>query len=156
MFCRKSKGDLDHLAGFNLLNAESLRLQALLKKKKILVVDDMPFNIHIIRQYLKFVEDIEIKEAFNGKEAIDVILAEQKKFDLVFMDINMPIMDGIEACIEVNRLVKEKTISNLPVIFVSAISADETTLLQAGAVAYIMKPISVNALAAAVYSAFNQ
>jgi len=62
---------------------------------KILIVDDNPFNILCLRALLKNFNFLIISEAHNGKEAVNSAVKEN--YDLILMDVNMPIMDGFEA-----------------------------------------------------------
>jgi len=63
--------------------------------KNVLVVDDEKFNLALLEQILVDVAQLTVTTASNGKQAI--ALAQEQSFDMVFMDIQMPIMDGIEA-----------------------------------------------------------
>ncbi|QED37013.1 response regulator [Antarcticibacterium arcticum] len=68
---------------------------------KILIVDDNKINVMIVRRYLeKWGYNFQI--AGNGKEALEMIQAE--KFDIILMDLNMPVMDGLEATYEIRKL----------------------------------------------------
>jgi CheY-like chemotaxis protein len=81
----------------------------------------------------------QVTQAANGAEALE--LAPQVKPDLIMMDVRMPKMTGYEACRQM-KLIPE--IQNVPVIFLSAKGQDEEvqTGLEAGAVAYILKPFA--------------
>jgi len=67
---------------------------------KALVVDDIEVNRRLLSDILKSA-GIEIEEAENGREAVDQ--TEKFKPDIIFMDIRMPVMDGKEAAIEINK-----------------------------------------------------
>lgn len=81
----------------------------------------------------------QVTQAANGAEAVE--LAPKVKPDLIMMDVRMPKMTGYEACRQI-KLIDE--VKNIPVIFLSAKGQDEEvqTGLEAGAVAYILKPFS--------------
>lgn len=81
----------------------------------------------------------QVTQAANGAEAVE--LAPKVKPDLIMMDVRMPKMTGYEACRQI-KLMDE--VKNTPVIFLSAKGQDEEvqTGLEAGAVAYILKPFS--------------
>jgi CheY-like chemotaxis protein/HPt (histidine-containing phosphotransfer) domain-containing protein len=81
---------------------------------KILLTDDNELNRFVILEMLK---DLDIKPdiAVNGKEAVD--LCESKKFDLILMDIQMPVMDGIEAT---NLIHKQQGNNEIPIIGITA------------------------------------
>lgn len=80
-----------------------------------------------------------VTQAANGAEALE--LAPQVKPDLIMMDVRMPKMTGYEACRQM-KLIPE--IKDVPVIFLSAKGQDEEvqTGIEAGAVAYILKPFA--------------
>jgi len=80
-----------------------------------------------------------ITAAANGAEALE--LAPKVKPDLIMMDVRMPKMTGYEACREMKKI---DDIKDVPVIFLSAKGQDEEkqTGLEAGAVAYILKPFA--------------
>jgi len=74
-------------------------------RRRILIVDDEPFNIMCLKTFLcNFdIQNIEliIDEAYNGKIAVDMVRHSQEQglfsYGLIFMDLSMPIMDGFEA-----------------------------------------------------------
>lgn len=80
-----------------------------------------------------------ITAAANGAEALE--LAPKVKPDLIMMDVRMPKMTGYEACREIKKI---EELKHVPVIFLSAKGQDEEkqTGIEAGAVAYILKPFS--------------
>jgi len=87
--------------------------------------------------------------AANGAEAVEVAakaLEDAKKPDLIMMDVRMPKMTGYEACRQIKLI---DGLKETPVIFLSAKGQDEEiqTGLDAGAVAYILKPFSPDDLA---------
>ena len=108
------------------------------QKQCILIVDDMPDNVHVLGGVLK--SDYEIKVALNGENALKIAMSDAKP-DMILLDIMMPEMDGYEVC---RRLKSDPITSNIPVIFVTAKNeeADEQKGLELGAVDYITKPIS--------------
>ena len=81
----------------------------------------------------------QVTQAANGAEAVE--LAPKVKPDLIMMDVRMPKMTGYEACRQIKQMDEVK---NTPVIFLSAKGQDEEvqTGIEAGAVAYILKPFS--------------
>jgi CheY-like chemotaxis protein len=108
----------------------------------VLVVDDHPVNRRVIRLFLAPFE-CELFEAENGKEALDALEAEP--VDIVLMDVNMPVMDGLEAT---RRLRADPRFAQLPVIALTAdvMSAQIKTCLAAGADAHVAKPIDLRNL----------
>ncbi len=106
-------------------------------RPKILVVDDIPSNVHVLSRILK--DDYDIYFATDGMKALDLVQARLP--DLVLLDIMMPGMDGYEVC---RRIKTDPTTRDIPVIFISAKSEveDETYGLEVGAIDFITKPIS--------------
>lgn len=105
--------------------------------KKILLVDDEPNNLQVLRQILK--NHYQLIFAPNGEKALEA--ATMHLPDLVLLDIMMPGMNGYEVCA---NLKASPTTKNIPVIFVTAMSDmdDEIKGFDAGAVDYIQKPVS--------------
>jgi PAS domain S-box-containing protein len=105
---------------------------------KVLIVEDNEINQLLTVNMLES-EGIASKVAANGKEALKILAAES--FDLVLMDIQMPVMDGFEATREVRKL--PSPISDIPIIALTAnaISGDRERCLEGGMNDYIAKPI---------------
>jgi putative two-component system response regulator len=106
-------------------------------KKKILIVDDEPNNLQLLRQILK--KEYALFFAKNGQDALE--MADKHSPDLILLDIMMPVMDGYEAC----RYLKKNTkTSGIPVIFITAMGEvdDESRGFEVGGVDYIIKPVS--------------
>ncbi|WP_066683699.1 ATP-binding protein [Caulobacter sp. CCH9-E1] len=115
---------------------------AALHGRRILVVDDHPVNRRVIRLFLEPF-DCELVEAENGQVALDVLV--QRPIDLVLMDVNMPVLDGLEAT---RRLRLDPRFHRLPVIALTAdvMSAQIKTCLDAGCDAHVAKPIDLRNL----------
>lgn len=116
---------------------------ALLTPIRALIVDDEPVARKILREELEFIGSIEVMgEAENGEQAL-LQLASMKP-DLVFLDIQMPAMDGFE-------LLDHLAGGHLPaVIMVTAYDQHAIRAFEAGAVDYLLKPISHQRLLQAV------
>ena len=106
-------------------------------RPKILVVDDIPSNVHVLSRILK--DDYDIYFATDGDKALELV--QTRLPDLVLLDIMMPGMDGYEVCA---RIKGDPATRDIPVIFISAKSEveDETHGLEVGAIDFITKPIS--------------
>jgi putative two-component system response regulator len=104
---------------------------------RLLVVDDEPNNLRVMRQILQ--DKYELAFAKDGVRAI--ALALEQKPHLILMDVMMPEMDGFEAC---RRIKQIDELAHIPLIFVTAMTdiEDETQGFRLGAVDYIAKPIS--------------
>lgn len=103
----------------------------------ILIVDDEPANLALLRQILG--PQYPLVFARNGPEALAA--AQKHQPALVLLDIEMPGMDGYEVC---RSLKNEESTAGIPVIFVTSLSevGNETAGFDAGAVDYIVKPVS--------------
>ena len=114
--------------------------------KAVLVVDDTPANIHVIKGILQ--GDYKIKAATSGEKALQ-IAAKSPPPDLILLDVMMPGMDGYEVC---QRLKAEPATANIPVVFVTGHADDEERAkgLALGAAAYVTKPVEPEELLANV------
>lgn len=106
-------------------------------RKKILVVDDEPLNLQVLRQILQ--QDYQLIFARDGEKAIALAMSEAPH--LLLLDIMMPGLTGLEVCKILKSNAKTK---NIPIIFVTALADvnDESEGFQAGCVDYVTKPIS--------------
>jgi two-component system, sensor histidine kinase len=124
--------------------AAVLELDALasLGGRRVLVVDDHPINRRVIRLFLEPF-GCELVEVENGQEALAAVEAEA--FDIVLMDVNMPVMDGLEAT---RRLRADPRWRNLPIVALTAdvMSTQIRTCLEAGMDAHVAKPIDMRNL----------
>src|SRR6202158_1502761 len=114
-----------------------------MKSATILVVDDDPQIRRVMRATLT-AQGYTIVEARDGQEALEKLRSERP--DLVLLDMNMPVMDGLEACREIRRD------SEVPVIMLTVRSAekDKVRALDAGADDYVVKPFGIQELLARV------
>jgi putative two-component system response regulator len=105
--------------------------------KTILIVDDEPNNLQLLRMVLK--GHYSLMFANNGAKCLEI--AEQRQPDLILLDVMMPGLTGYEVC---QKLMKMPSTKNIPVIFVTAMgeAKSEAKGFDAGAVDYISKPIS--------------
>ena len=103
--------------------------------KRILIAEDNDSNFilmtYILKKYYQF------ERAINGQQAVDMV--EKGNYDMILMDIKMPIMDGMEA----TRLIKEKH-PDLPIIALTAnaFDSDRQLAYEAGCDEFLPKPIS--------------
>ena len=112
----------------------------------ILAVDDSP-SMRAMISYTLNEAGYQCDSAENGQDALDK--AEQKKFDLIIMDINMPVMNGIDA---ITSLRKTERYKSAPILVLSTESRDEIKQKgrQAGATGWIVKPFDPDKLIGAL------
>ena len=112
-------------------------------KLRVAIVDDNSFLIHAIKEKLSFFEDVIVKAtALNGSEILTV-LEENHNLDIILMDIEMPVLNGIDA----TQLVKQKY-PQIKIIMLTAFDNDENIFnaIKAGADGYLLKEINPNEL----------
>jgi PleD family two-component response regulator len=110
-----------------------------MERPRILIVDDVPANIKMLREVLKSKYDISF--ATNGPEAIELMKSGELP-DLILLDIMMPEMDGYEVC----RILKSENLTaKIPVIFITSKDDEEDEIkgFEVGAVDYVTKPFSI-------------
>lgn len=105
------------------------------KRYRIMVVDDMKTNLHMLREILEPIYDVALLK--SGAQAL-LYLEKNENPDLVLMDIDMPEMDGIETA----RRIQEMTDCSIPILFVTALCDKETVLTcrSMNAAGYIVRP----------------
>ena len=110
---------------------------------RILVVDDEKTLVKGMKFNLEN-EGYEVECAYDGAAALD--LAREGRFDLIILDVMMPEMDGIEACMKIREF------SNVPIIMLTAKSEDADKLVgfESGADDYLTKPFNILELKARV------
>jgi two-component system sensor histidine kinase/response regulator len=117
---------------------------------RVLLVEDNRVNQMVTKEMLKR-RGFQISVAENGRHALDQL--ENEAFDLILMDVQMPVMDGLEATRNI-RLIEENArheganYKHIPIIAMTAnaMQGDERTCLDAGMDAYVAKPLDINLL----------
>ena len=114
-------------------------------KLKILIVDDDPTNIIVAKRCLSDVCDV-IDEAVDGKVGLSMF--QGNHYDAILMDIQMPVMDGFEACRQIRNYETEYNLEETPIIAVSAsVIGDVVDECEAaGMNGYISKPFKKGTL----------
>ena len=119
--------------------------------KKVMIVDDSAFMRKVVTDLLNQLPDIEVTVAArNGKQALDYLTKEA--IDLVVMDVEMPVMNGLETL----RRMKQQ--SAIPVIMLSSLTNQETTIeaLALGARDFVEKPVSLSMIEKEWIAEFHQ
>jgi CheY-like chemotaxis protein len=119
------------------------KLTNLKNQVKLLIVDDNVFNQKILYYALK--NYFEIESVNNGLEAIDLL--EKQEFDVVIMDLSMPVMDGADATWQIRESDKFRN-KFIPIIFVTTNDDDyeQTRCLDNGADDFLIKPVDTEQL----------
>lgn len=124
------------------------------KGSRVLIVEDNMINQKIIVSVLKQ-SGMEMEIANNGQEALDLLFHDKKQFDIVLMDISMPVMDGLMAT---QRIREKNKYDTIPIItftaFAMGVEIDE--MFNAGANAYITKPLNIKKLYNVFYMFLSQ
>ena len=124
--------------------------------KKLLIAEDVEVNREII---LALLEDtgLEIDCAENGREAFDMVAAAPDKYDLVFMDMQMPEMDGLEATRRIRAQIRHRD-RGLPIIAMTAnvFKSDVEECFSAGMNGHIGKPLNLNEVLACLRKYLNR
>ena len=109
--------------------------------KTILIVEDNPINLKLLRDILNF-QKIEVLEAINGKSALESVKENYNKIDLILMDLQLPDINGLEVIQKIKAIPESQ---NIPIIVVSAhaMESDIKKCKEAGCIDYITKPINV-------------
>lgn len=113
-----------------------------IKGAKVLLAEDNEINQQVAKELLEMI-GLNVIVANNGKEAVDKV--ENERFDLVFMDVQMPELDGLEATAEIR---KNHQLKDLPIIAMTAqaLVGDRDKCILAGMNDYLTKPIDNNKL----------
>jgi two-component system, cell cycle response regulator DivK len=115
-----------------------------MSQSRILVVEDNPKNLKLVRDVLTH-SGFEVIEATSGEDGVR--LAHEESPDLILMDLQLPGIDGSEALRQI-RQIREADESQVPVVAVTAfaMNEDRRRALESGFDGYVEKPISVRAL----------
>jgi PAS domain S-box-containing protein len=133
-----------------LINTRQPATHAVTKSEPlILLVEDNPVNQAIMKKLLAN-QGMQVVLAENGAEALEKIQAQ--KFSLIFMDCQMPVMDGYEATQKFRAMVAEGKVAQCPVIALTAnaMAGDKEKCLAAGMNDYLSKPVRKEHIAAAL------
>lgn len=118
---------------------------------KILLVDDNKINLLVLEKQLKNkLKNSQLTSAYDGLEALNLI--KDNQYDIVLMDVIMPVMDGITATTHVRNLTDESK-KNIPIIALTANVGEKelSECLNAGMTDFVTKPFEINALLTIIF-----
>jgi signal transduction histidine kinase/CheY-like chemotaxis protein/HPt (histidine-containing phosphotransfer) domain-containing protein len=127
------KGNPDNLQK---VKTEQLAIPIWFRKLHFLIVDDEEFNLYLIKNILN-TWGVSFTEAYYGQEAVDLVL--KNSFDLILMDIRMPIMDGYEAT---KLILQHRPSSKIIALTATTKSADVQNMELAGMNTFLQKPFA--------------
>ena len=137
---------------FNNFNKMTI-LKSIFKKSnyQILIVDDNMFNIMALISLFNQLPNIQIFEAYNGEEAVNIVKSKglQDNFNIILMDVNMPVMDGIEAIKIIRKLQNNNIIAaNIKIVSVTAFTDknEKDKCFKAGADGFLAKPVTMDSM----------
>ncbi len=120
-----------------------------------LIAEDNELNLEILLEFLSML-DVTCDSAKNGQEAYELYLENNSKYDLILLDVEMPILNGIETA----KLIRNSDISNsndIPIfaITANAYSSDVEKIINCGMNEHLAKPISLESLTNILLKWFN-
>jgi CheY-like chemotaxis protein len=120
---------------------------------KLLIVDDNLINQKILYYSLK--KYYEIETANNGLEAVEML--EKENFDVVLMDLTMPVMDGAEATLRIRKSINAMN-KHIPIIFVTTNDFEHERIrcMKNGGSDYLIKPVDIDELLNSIDIQLNQ
>lgn len=141
------------LQEISMINEETSQQDELLRHLRVLVAEDNLVNQQVVRGVLKK-KSMQVMVVNNGAEAVKAIVEASEPFDLVLMDLEMPVMDGITATERIRELDRMR---NLPIIALTAqaMRGDRERCLAAGMNAYLSKPINPELLYCTIAEQIN-
>jgi CheY-like chemotaxis protein len=113
-------------------------------KKRVLLVEDNELNVEVAQEIIEML-GIKVEVAYDGKQAVDCVMEHEAGFyDLIFMDIRMPVMDGYEAA-AVIRSAQRQDLKEIPIVAMTAeaFTDDVRKAREAGMDGHIAKPIDI-------------
>ena len=141
------------LSNKNVTKVKSINSNKVFNGLNVLVAEDNIINQKLIKNILNGF-DMVVTIANNGQEAVD--LYSKQRYDMIFMDIQMPIMSGVEATKKIIEYEKEKSIDHVPIVALTAnvIESDKKKYLSSGMDRYLKKPIDIKELVAVIEEYF--
>ncbi len=116
----------------------------MVENKKVLIAEDSSVIQNLTKKIL-MMQKYSIHSAKNGKQVLDIL--EKENFDIILMDINMPVMDGME-CTKAIRNMKDERKANTPIVAITgnAKNYSKEEFEEAGITEYLPKPLNFDQL----------
>jgi len=116
-----------------------------LRASRVLVVDDNRINLNLMITFMKKRKLTDLMAAENGKLAVEAVEQAQHGFDIIFMDMSMPVMNGFEATRAIRAMEREDD-GRGPAVIIAltglSSSRDESEALASGVDMFLTKPVS--------------
>jgi signal transduction histidine kinase/CheY-like chemotaxis protein len=137
----------------NVTRVKSITSNKIFKGLNVLVAEDNIINQKLIKNILNGF-DIVVTIASNGEEVVERY--KEQHYDMIFMDIQMPIMSGLEATKKIIEYEEENSLEHIPIVALTAnvIESDKKKYLDSGMDRYLKKPINVEELVAVIEEYF--
>ena len=117
--------------------------EAAVRERCVLVVDDNVLNRNLLEAQLAQMGFVQIKLAAGGKQALEAVQRDPQRYQLIFMDCDMPGMDGYEATRQI-RVFEASSAAHVPIIALTAggLGHERERCIEAGMDDYLSKPVS--------------
>ncbi len=133
--------DINYEIGEEIIQEEPIEFDFKLKNTRLLYVEDNKMNQMVIKMIVKKWKNTILEIVENGQECLSIL--EQSTYDLILMDLQMPIMDGYEATIEIRKGNSGINNKDIPIIALTAdvIETTKQTVFDIGMNNYLTKPV---------------
>ena len=125
------------------------------KQKQVLLIEDEPGQRRFLKKMFLEGGDYEVTEAMDGLDALNILLRDKLRPDLMLLDLIMPYIDGLEFI----RIIKSKPeLKNLPIVICSTVENTETVreIARHGIKDFLIKPVDKVALSRKVLSILHR
>jgi len=130
-------------AGQTLSAAQTPEVPKVGRQYRLLIVDDVPLNLSVLKALLKKIGVNDIETAVDGEDAWEKIRTAEKPYDLILTDIWMPKMNGREL---VSKIRADKRFADLPVYAVTADVEEQKAFSERGFTGTLLKPLTIDRL----------